>query len=374
MQCYELTLTENYVLDWDFQNAIRELIQNGIDQTAVNPQCEFSIEYNYDKRSIILKNKKSHLRINSLLLGRTSKVNNKDTVGQFGEGYKIAALVLNRLGKTFTIFNNEKNEVWTTRFKNSEKWKEKILAFYIEKIGTDESDLVIEIGNVSQSEYWGLENIWLGFSDEYKKAVTKYGEILLDEDYAGKVYVNGLAVGYTGNLTYGYNFKPQYISLERDRKTCDSWRADDLASQMIAEAMINEDITIEDVKTLIEKEVDDIRLLEFNGGSSGVNEIKEALIEAFDNQNPEPNSIPVNTQEQINKVRAYGGTPIVVPSKVASLLKSETEIRIEALSKQPMSQALTMKQKFRRWYDIYSCQLKDSAKRDFLDILDLMET
>lgn len=41
------------MLDWDFQNAVRELIQNGVDQAAVNPQCKFSIEYNFDKKSII---------------------------------------------------------------------------------------------------------------------------------------------------------------------------------------------------------------------------------------------------------------------------------------------------------------------------------
>ncbi len=29
--CYELTLTPNYVSDWTFNDAIRELIQNGTD-------------------------------------------------------------------------------------------------------------------------------------------------------------------------------------------------------------------------------------------------------------------------------------------------------------------------------------------------------
>lgn len=35
-QTYELSLTPTYVSDWDFNMAIRELIQNGIDQQAVN--------------------------------------------------------------------------------------------------------------------------------------------------------------------------------------------------------------------------------------------------------------------------------------------------------------------------------------------------
>ncbi|MFR7443117.1 MAG: hypothetical protein ACLUUO_05980 [Sellimonas intestinalis] len=32
MECYELSLTPNYVKDWEFLDAVRELIQNGIDQ------------------------------------------------------------------------------------------------------------------------------------------------------------------------------------------------------------------------------------------------------------------------------------------------------------------------------------------------------
>lgn len=81
------------------------------------------------------------------------------------EGYKIAALVLNRLGKTFTIYNNEKNEVWESRFKNSEKWLEKILCFYVSKRKTDDHGLCIEVGNVTQGEFNDLYKVWLHLDD-----------------------------------------------------------------------------------------------------------------------------------------------------------------------------------------------------------------
>lgn len=150
---YELTLTPNYVSDWNFNDALRELIQNGTDQEVLDPDNEFQIDYSQKEKVLRLKNRKSVLKINTLLLGRSSKANNEDTVGQFGEGYKIAALVLNRLGKTFTIYNNEKNEVWESRFKNSEKWLEKILCFYVSKRKTDDHGLCIEVGNVTQGEF-----------------------------------------------------------------------------------------------------------------------------------------------------------------------------------------------------------------------------
>lgn len=120
-ECYELSLTPNYVSDWTFNDALRELIQNGIDQETIRPDNKFSIDYDEGKEVIRLVNKNAKLKISTLLLGKSNKSNDEDTVGQFGEGYKIAALVLNRLGKTFTIYNNEKKEIWTSRFKNSAK-------------------------------------------------------------------------------------------------------------------------------------------------------------------------------------------------------------------------------------------------------------
>lgn len=153
VKCYELTLTPNYVSDWTFNDALRELIQNGTDQEVLDKENKFQIIYNGKEKTLRLVNQKSVLKINTLLLGRSSKANNEDTVGQFGEGYKIAALVLNRLGKTFTIYNNEKGEIWESRFKNSEKWLEKILAFYVYKHDTDNSGLCIEVGNVTHEEY-----------------------------------------------------------------------------------------------------------------------------------------------------------------------------------------------------------------------------
>lgn len=177
VKCYELTLTPNYVSDWTFNDALRELIQNGTDQEVLDKENKFQIIYNGKEKTLRLVNQKSVLKINTLLLGRSSKANNEDTVGQFGEGYKIAALVLNRLGKTFTIYNNEKGEIWESRFKNSEKWLEKILAFYVYKHDTDNSGLCIEVGNVTHEEFNNLYKVWLHLEncDYIIKRYTKDG-------------------------------------------------------------------------------------------------------------------------------------------------------------------------------------------------------
>lgn len=373
-KCYELTLTPNYVSDWTFNDAIRELIQNGTDQEVLDNKNHFSIEYDRERQVLQLKNSKSALKINTLLLGRSSKAGNDDTVGQFGEGYKIAALVLNRIGKTFTVLNNEKNEVWESRFKNSEKWLEKILAFYISKRETEDMGLCIEVGNVSWSEYNNLSDVWIGMCDfDYEKVETQYGEILTDEEFAGQVFVNGLFVDCNSDLQYGYNFKPKYINLERDRKTCDTWNVEDVTSKMIAEGMVNGGIPIEIVRKMVESNKDDVYHLEFNTYLGDVKKVQEMLVESFDEQNPQPYSIPVSSQDEIKKVKAYGGNPVVVPAKVASLLKNETAKRFEELVKIPCGTGMTLKDRFLRWYDVYSDKLSDVAKKELKSLVDEME-
>lgn len=375
--CYELTLTPDYVSDWTFNDAVRELIQNGTDQEVLDKENHFDVEYDQERQVLKLKNTRSVLKINTLLLGRSSKAKNEDTVGQFGEGYKIAALVLNRIGKTFTVLNNEKNEIWESRFKNSEKWLEKILAFYISKRETEDTGLCIEVGNVSSDEYYGLSDVWMKFDEDDYMGMnvvdTSYGEILTDEEYAGKVYVNGLFVNCNADLKYGYNFKPKYIKLERDRKACDSFDAREVTCRMIAEGMVNGSIPIEEVNRMVNEEVDDVYNFEYNTYEKDIQKVQVALIEAFDKQNQQPYSIPVSSQEEIKRVKAYGGNPVVVPGKVAKLLKGESEKRFEELLKVPCSSGMTLKGRFLRWYDAYAENLSEAAKKEFMRITNELE-
>ncbi len=368
-ECYELTLTPNYVSDWTFNDAVRELIQNGTDQEVLDPSNKFDITYDSESKILKLINEKSKLSVNTLLLGRSSKCNNEETVGQFGEGYKIAALVLNRLGKAFTIFNNEKNEVWESKFKNSDKWKEKILAFYVSKNETNDNGLVIEIKNVTRKEYSDLEGIWLGFY-EYEKINTTYGEILTDKYQENLIYVNGLKIGFNGDLKYGYNFKPKYIKLERDRKTCDGWEAKITTSKMLTEAMINGDIEPEKIQKMIEEDSDDIYQMDIIGDKD---KIKEMLIEAFDKKNEKPFSVPVHTQDEVAKVRALGGNPVVVPHRVATLVKPETEKRIQELINFPKSTALTIRERFDLWFISYQDKLPSNARLEIRELIDKLE-
>ena len=311
-------------------------------------------------------------KVNTLLLGRSSKSDDDETVGQFGEGYKIAALVLNRLGKTFTIYNNMMNQVWTSKFKNSRKWLDKLLAFYVEPVQSPDDSLVIEVGNVTQDEADGISEIWLSDAD-ITRVHTGYGDILTDEEYSGMFYVNGLYIECGGEFNYGYDFKPRYISLERDRKSCDSWNARQVTCKMIASAILSGSLDFETTKVLIEKDTDDINLMEFTS-HDGIEKIAEKLSESFDEKyNSSKVYVPVNSDVDSQRVKAYGGIPVIVPYRVSSMLSDFREERIKYLrDTSPSDDTLTVKERFQKWYTLYSHRLNYEAKGELEKLINML--
>ena len=105
MKKCELTISSSYVPNWTIFNAIRELVQNALDQEFVDANNTMNMQYDEDKCELTISNKNSSLTTNTLLFGSTSKANDENQIGQFGEGYKIATMVLLREGKNITFYN-----------------------------------------------------------------------------------------------------------------------------------------------------------------------------------------------------------------------------------------------------------------------------
>ena len=381
MSTYELSLTSNYVADWDFKMAIRELIQNGVDQETLEPDNVFNIFY--ENETLRFENLKSKLKINTLLLGRSSKTHEENTVGQFGEGYKISALVLNRLGKTFTVHNYGKDEVWTTRFINSRKWHDKILAFDVNESISSRNGLVIEVGNVIREEYDSIQDIWLGFKEDYKKIDTSKGEILLDESEKNNIYVNGLYISCSADLQYGYNFKPKYLKLERDRKSCDSFDAKMLASEMLNEAFVDDKMEPGKIMEMVEDDNEDVEFLKYTSNRAKViqtcmEDIERQGEEQLANQDEDLpaeviQAIPVTEPSEYDKIKKQGGNPVFVKPQVYSLVKSVAQERIDDLyryRKEVPVKERTLKEEFEFWMEQYGEELSYEAESALKELIE----
>src|ERR1700739_1580963 len=119
MKTYELPLTRDYVRSWTAVEAIRELTQNALDHRG--GALHGGVGDNF--ASIISYGAK--LESKTLLLGCTSKADDAHSIGSFGEGYKIALLVLAREGLDVKVWNND--VVWIPRFGLSATFGEEVL-------------------------------------------------------------------------------------------------------------------------------------------------------------------------------------------------------------------------------------------------------
>ena len=133
MAKYELSLVKSYVQEWTAEDAIREIIQNAIDESNRVEDNAMSVEYDPEEKTLTISNKKSVLTHDTLLLGNTSKATDDNMIGKFGEGYKLGILVLTRENHPVTIQNYGLKETWTARFVNSRRWKDEVLTIFTEK-------------------------------------------------------------------------------------------------------------------------------------------------------------------------------------------------------------------------------------------------
>ena len=235
MAKYELSLVKSYVQEWTAEDAIREIIQNAIDESNRVEDNAMSVEYDPEEKTLIISNKKSVLTHDTLLLGNTSKATDDNMIGKFGEGYKLGILVLTRENHPVVIQNYGLKETWKARFVNSRRWKDEVLTIFTDKSQIwnkpPHNNLSFVINNVDQDMYnevvkktLFLKDIYTGEYVEDNYAKTSYGNILFEESEKGRVYVNGLFVTTLEDLKYGYDIKTKYIEIGRDRNLIDSYK------------------------------------------------------------------------------------------------------------------------------------------------------
>ena len=361
MQKIELTISPNYVPTWTLVDAIRELFQNALDQEAQNPENKASWEYREDEQKFIISNAKSKLEAASLLLGHTSKADDKSTIGQFGEGYKIATLVLLREGKNVVFYNYGIKEIWRPRFVKSRRFGTSILTFFTEKKPiwehTPSADLEIVIEGITPEEYYEEivpSNLHLCndyFSNGYRiLEETKYGNVI---DLPGKVFVNGLFVCDYEPYTYGYDFKPESIRLDRDRKMVSDFDLRWMASKMWS--------TCKDTDKVLEMVADgkaDVAFLDSVDYSSDWRDLAAARFKSVYG----PEAIPVTSQEELDKVpTGYKG--VVVSESYNSLVRGSSSFIMPAPDDHsPVDDLLD-------WYDSIKHKLDSDEQKQFETIM-----
>lgn len=336
MARYFTNLTTNYCHLWGVWEAIRELIQNGIDEKVVNPENDFTFEYDKERETIKITNKCSILDRSSLLLGYSSKRDNEDTIGRHGDGYKSALLVLLRLGKNVKIYNYHKKEIWTPILDKSDKYNgESVLFIDIKKHifkKVPNHNLTWEISGITENEMSLINEKYLGFheikdNEKYYDKETK-STILLNEKYAGKVYVNGLFVQDVKNrFKFGYDIAPKHLTLQRDRIALNVYELKMIAAKILYNYTENSEEGSKVVSSLVESNADDIENLHcyFWGHKRNLStKIKNDFFNEYGK-----NAYPVLNEKEASNMRSVFGSeikPVVLNEVHRKILVSEPEI------------------------------------------------
>ena len=358
MSKFELSLASDYVPDWTIVDAIRELFQNALDQEVQVPDNKAS--WSYDNGTFKISNKTSTLETKSLLLGTTTKEGDDRTIGQFGEGYKIATLVLLRNAKEVTIYNYGLREVWRPRFVKSRRFGTDILTFFIDKEypwkQVPDNDLTIEVTGLTDEEWFEQivpSNLHLQ-SDVKIEETSEFGEALGDPRHAGLVFVNGLYVCKYEPYHFGYNFIPGSLKLDRDRKLVSDFDLRWLASKL----WINSPRAID----LVELELADVSYLsDMSWYSSSINISNEAF-ERFRLVHG-PRAVPVTTQEEADKVPA-SYKAVIVSSNYKNLITRSSAYE------EPEDDSIDPLDKLQQWFESIEDNLTEEQSEQFNEIME----
>lgn len=305
MRKYELSISADYVPTWGIVEAAREFFQNAIDEETRDSSNKMMLDYDEEKGVLTIGNKHSELDIKTLLFGTTTKNDQAEMIGNHGEGYKIATVVLLRNGKQVVFYNYCRKEIWRPRLVKSKKYDGMLVpTFFVETAAVWEKvpdhSLMIEISGVTKEEYEQIKNANLHLQ-QYEKMNTMYGDILQEERYVGKVFVGGLYICDEPELDIGVDFKPSFVRLERDRSMVNSFDIKWYTSKMVEQANDTE---------MLKKSL---------GGYSGTyimqecvpmdlkNEIAEDFINEFGAK-----AVPVANQDDMEGMKKRGYKPVIV--------------------------------------------------------------
>ncbi len=351
---FQLTIATNYCSTWGAWEGCRELVQNGLD--AQDDGAEMKVSHHIDTFRVVSQGVKLDARV--WLMGTTSK-SSGGYRGHFGEGLKLGVLALVRAGHEVKIINGD--ESWTPKLEASEVFGDEVLTIYTHKRQNDSGAFTIEVSGITK-EAWDLMKGRFLFLAKPKNVVeTSYAQVLLDEHMKGRVFVKGIFVQNSPDLSAGYNFKQ--VETDRDRRMISGWDLRYNAAKAWEEAMTHEARPefIEKVMDLLQSNAPDVT----NMGEGYVDAATTAKVGKVFRARHGEKSIPVTSMAGAREAEHYGFKGVVVQSGLMAVLKGEETLNLDKLREEYKKTA----QKSYAWAD-----LTEAEQATYKTVLDLVES
>ena len=367
MRRFELGMSLDYVKNWNVVEAVREVFQNALDEEIQNPENKWYFNYDKDSQTLRIGNRSSRLSTKSLLLGCSSKRGSNDTIGQHGEGYKVATIVLLRNGCGVRVYNYNEKEIWTAKVIKSRRYGAEIGVFDVEKMGVfksvPEHSLIFEITNITPEAYDAIRESNLWVQDDLGEVIESkgYGRVLLDERFAGKIFVKGLYVCRKEQLQYGYDLEPTLISLDRDRGLVDSFNLQYRLGSLLIHTENLE--FIEKVKDVWDGYY--IRCFD-DMNSPNISEVYDKSLKKFITKYGE-DAIPCTDTERFNRLKKRGYNAVMVTENEYHYI-----VHSEGYSYSDEPDDFDITDALNTWYDKVKGYLPDDLLREGDELMELV--
>ena len=327
----ETSLSFEYVSSWSFKEALRELIQNCLDNNGLISKSG---------NKLTLLNKNTVLSRSSLFLGMTEKRDDATKIGQHGEGMKLALLVLARQKANVVIHNG--SEDWTPYFKLN-KYKVRVLCIDVTESKVKDSNFSVVIDDPETKK---LDDVYLGVDAKYSN-ILNVSARLTEKKRAGKLFVSGL---YVCDIKSKFGYNVTGLILERDRSVANIYDLERKIKDFWEELVFAEP----DNGKVIAEMLYDGEGLEASSFSyvESTKAINNACLEFWNEKHPEEVAI------------GHGKTVALGSSRAAS------SAFIGGLGDSYFSSNGVIS-KQQAWWDNYSDQLSDEAKDSLKTLLGL---
>jgi hypothetical protein len=343
---FTLPISPDYVSHWGLWEAVRELYQNGLDEADSDKSCEFSVHYDAERFILDICTSKGTITPESLVLGNSTKRDDQAQRGKFGEGYKLALLVLARLGHTVYVRNGI--EQWKPMLEYDETFKSMVLNIHTcEVFPGNPEGVEFSILGVKPEQWAELQRNIRPNKIEQK--------ILLGESEKGRIYVGGLYVTTAKAFHCGYAFRAGEIKLDRDRGMVSGF---DLA-WATSQAWIG--VANKKVAELLEADAPDVEYVEQHARESSP---VVAYYGSYFASKYGSAAVPVSSQEEIERATNAGMKWVLVPEKVKSLYRMVKSWFIPT-TRSPLEQL----QEFR---SRHAWRMDSEMKRDLDEIINSM--
>ena len=303
-------MSAEYISDWSIIEAVREIVQNYLDARAMH-DCDGYIRYDEETGIAKIKDYGPGMAMRHLVMGVSEK--EEGSIGQFGEGLKLALLVFAREGRFAELKTGGKKI--TPVLDESETYGTKVLGLEIEDYDhPTHTGTTVRI-EVDKSELWGGK---LYFEKYYKRYVDSFewvtkidniGEEVKVSRPGGNLWVNGSLVGSLRKAEFSYhlNYDRAKELVNRDREGVDKDRVETQVKAAI-EACEDQSYIEEIIACVKDEEAEsweaDLSLYGHNVDKGDL--WRDAIAEVYGTEH-----LAISTAPQFDKLAAHDGYKIV---------------------------------------------------------------